>query len=153
MKVEKIDHVALTVRGEDFEKAIQFFSDVFETEFGETSTSFEYESKAVVDNRIGLELSAPLTPEGKTGRILAKHGGDGAVTLLSFKVPKMSPAEFDQAIEKIQSRGVRVIDKGTIQKPAEFGGGTFQHVVFHPKDTFGVMIELTDNDMFWREIT
>ena len=75
MKAERIDHVSIFVR--DLDKAMKFFGELFETEFIEP---FPIESIDIMDTiaPLGIDICAPLTPDGVSSRVLA-HRGAGAV--------------------------------------------------------------------------
>ena len=128
MKAERIDHVAIFVK--DLDKAIKFFSELLGTQFPEP-----WETKAFnIRETVGplpfpLDLCTPLTPDGEAARII-EHRGEG-VTMISFKVPNL-----EEAVAEMKSRGIRQLVR------EKFGDA--EYAVFHPQDTFGVMIELIE---------
>ncbi len=126
MKVEKIDHVCMFVS--DLEKARQFFAELFEIEFDELGTLEEQDARSVI-SPLGLEIIEPLTQDGDLAKTLKKRG-EGAV-LISFKTPSL-----DRAMAEMEDRGIRLI--GRLEK------GLVRAAMYHPKDTFGVMIELIE---------
>ena len=126
MKVEKIDHIAINVR--DLTQAEKFFVDLFGTEFSKAAVFKELDLRSSVDP-LGIELVEPLTPDGPTAKAI-EHRGEG-VSLVSFKV-----SDLQEATAEIESRGIRPV--GRIDRPK------LKAVVFHPKDTYGVMIELVE---------
>ena len=73
MKVQKIHHVSILVR--DLEKARKLYSNLFGIDF-----EGPYEQKALdvkfVSSHIGLNLAAPLTPDGPTAKTLERRGKD-----------------------------------------------------------------------------
>ena len=127
MKVEKIDHVHIAVR--DLEAATKFFSETLGVPF---SAIREYKA---ADVRItmspqGIELIQPLSPDGAVARFIEKRGeGLHAITL---KVPNL-----EEAIAELQSKGLKLV--GRVESD------TMKEAQFHPKDAYGVMIELIES--------
>jgi len=126
VKVEKVDHIAINVR--DLAKAEKFFVDLFGTEFSKPAVFKELDLRSSVDP-LGIELVEPLTPDGPTARAI-EHRGEG-VSLVSFKV-----SDLQEATAEMESRGIRPV--GRIDRPK------MKAAIFHPKDTYGVMIELVE---------
>jgi methylmalonyl-CoA/ethylmalonyl-CoA epimerase len=126
LKIEKIDHVAIRVR--DLQKARKFFSEVFGLDFRELGNSTDLDIKSIMDTN-GIELVEPLLPDGPNSRLIAKYGE--GLTLLSLKV-----SNLDQALNELKEKGVRVT--------ARVQANDMLIAVLHPKDTFGVMIELIE---------
>ena len=124
MKIEKIDHVAILVQ--DMRAAEKFFADLFETKFAKLGETKELDIRSIMDPT-GIEIAEPLLPDGVTARTL-KNRGEG-LTLLSLKV-----SNLDEAMAEMKSRGIRQV--GQIKH------GGMRATLYHPKDTFGVMIEL-----------
>ena len=125
MKVEKIECVLIGVK--DLEKATEFFSDLFETEF--SRIEFKEMDTANAMDPLGIELVAPLTPDGQFAETLERRGE--GLMMLGLKVP-----DLEEAIAEMKSKGIRQV--GEIQR------GKVRTALFHPKDTFGVMIELIE---------
>lgn len=130
MKAERIDHVSIFVK--DLDKAMRFFGELFETEFIEP---FPIESIDIMDTiaPLGIDICAPLTPDGVSSKVLA-HRGQG-LSMISFKVPNL-----DEAVEEMKSRGIRQLVRDRT--------GAADWAMFDPRDTFGVMIELIEYKAF-----
>jgi methylmalonyl-CoA/ethylmalonyl-CoA epimerase len=126
LKIEKIDHVAIRVK--DLAKARKFFSELFEMDFRSLGNSVELDIKSIMDTN-GIELVEPFLPDGPNSRLIAKYGE--GLTLLSLKV-----SNLDQAVEDIKKKGVRIT--------AQIQSGDMRMAILHPKDTFGVQIELIE---------
>jgi methylmalonyl-CoA epimerase len=126
MKVEKIDHVAIRVR--DLGKATKFFSDLLGTEFSEIGESEELDIRSVMDP-LGIEIVEPLTPDGVTARAI-KQRGEGLV-LISLKV-----SDLEEGLAETKAQGIEVVSR------TEHSGRKL--AVLHPRDTYGVMIELIE---------
>jgi methylmalonyl-CoA/ethylmalonyl-CoA epimerase len=126
MKVEKIDHIAVNVT--DLAKAEKFFADLLGTEFSSPAVFKEMDLRSSVDP-MGIELVEPLTPDGPTARAIEQRGE--GVSLLSLKV-----FNLQEAMAEMKSRGIRLV--GRIDRPK------MKAAIFHPKDTYGMMIELIE---------
>ena len=126
MKVEKIDHVAINVK--DLKKAAQFFADLLGTEFSSSAVFKELDLVSLVEP-LGVELIEPLTADGPTAKAIEQRGE--GVSLLSFKV-----SNVDEAMAEMKTRGIRLVNM--IDRPK------MKAAIYHPKDTFGVMIELIE---------
>ena len=124
MKVEKIDHVAIQVI--DLEKAKEFFNDLLGTEFGDSADFPEMDVKASICP-LGIELTAPLIPDGPVAKAIEERGE--GLSLLSFIVP-----DLEEAMAEMKSKGIRLIE--TLERPE------WKAAIYHPKDTHGVMVEL-----------
>jgi len=127
IKVERIDHVGIYVK--DLKPAIRFFEEMFEFEFSEPFGP-ETEDAIEVMDPLGVNLIAPKTPDGSVAKLVERRGeGLGNLT---FKVPNI-----EKAIEVMTSQNIRMVSRGSYSKDAKW-------VTFHPKDTFGVFINLVE---------
>ena len=126
MHVEKIDHVAINVR--DLAKAEKFFADLLGAEFSSSAVFQELDLRSSI-NPLGIELVEPLTSDGPTAKAI-EHRGEG-VSLLSFKV-----SSVQETMAEMKSRGIRLV--GMIDRPK------MKAAIFHPKDTYGIMIEFIE---------
>ncbi len=118
IKTTAIDHLTFLVK--DIEEGAKFFGDLL-------NLDWRYDESKVNDvKRLvsppGVSLIAPLTPDGPTARTLAKQGEGISVVMLAVEIGKV-------AIEHFKSRGIRQVGPS----------------LFHPRDTHGVMIEVTDS--------
>lgn len=126
MKIEKIDHVAILVK--DAEKAIKLFSDLFEMKFDAIGKIKDMDAKSWIAAS-GVEIIQPVNTDGITARTLNTRGE--GLSLLSLKVSNLS-----EAMSEMESRGIRQI--------AKMNDNGIKIALYHPKDTFGVMIELIE---------
>ena len=126
MEVERIDHVAINVR--DLAKAEKFFADLLGAEFSSSAVFQELDLRSSI-NPLGIELVEPLTSDGPTAKAI-EHRGEG-VSLLSFKV-----SSVQETMAEMKSRGIRLV--GMIDRPK------MKAAIFHPKDTYGIMIEFIE---------
>lgn len=126
MKVQKIHHVSILVR--DLEKARRLYSNLFGIEF-----DGPYEQKALdvkfVSSPLGLNLAAPLTPDGPTAKTLERRGE--GLSMLILNVP-----DIEEAIADMKSQGIRLVGREDRH--------TARVASFHPKDLCGVMVELME---------
>ena len=126
MKIEKIDHIVIGVK--DLKKATEFFADLLGTEFTNVGEFKELDVRSCIEP-LGIEIVEPLTPDGTTAKAIERRGE--GVTLLSLKVPNL-----EEAIAEMKIRGIRQV------RTVEYGN--WKAALFHPADTYGVMIELTE---------
>jgi methylmalonyl-CoA/ethylmalonyl-CoA epimerase len=128
MKAERIDHVAVFVK--DLDKATKFFSELLETEFPEPWTTESFDIRETVGPLpFPLDLCEPMSADGPAGKVMEQRGE--GVSMISFKVKNL-----EEAVAEMKARGIRQL----IREPF----GNAEYAVFHPKDTFGVMIELIE---------
>lgn len=125
MKVEKLDFITIFVK--EIEKAMDFFSDLFETDFPRTWPT-AMDTRETVD-RLGINLATPLTPDGISSGVMGKKG-EGLISV-GFKV-----SNLDEAIAEMQSRGIRLLFREKI--------GGAEYAAFHPSDTYGAMLILDE---------
>ena len=128
MKAERIDHISVFVK--DLDKAIKFFSELLGTQFPEPWETKSFDIKETLGPLpFCLNLCTPLTPSGEAAKIMEQMGE--GVSMISFKVPSL-----EEAVAEMKSRGIRML----VREPF----GDAEYAVFHPQDTFGVMIELVE---------
>jgi catechol 2,3-dioxygenase-like lactoylglutathione lyase family enzyme len=119
IRVTSLHHINFLVK--DFEEAGNFFGDLLGFEWRRTGDNTVNNYRGL-RSQIGVSLIAPLTPEGPTARTLAKQGEGISVVMLAVENGKAAIAHF-------KSRGIRQVGPN----------------LFHPRDTHGVMIEVTDS--------
>ena len=129
MKVEKIDHVHIFVK--DLDKAIQFFEKALGTKFTEPGSSENLDAKTTMDP-IGLELIEGVSKDGAVAKTIERRGE--GLAAISLKVP-----DIEAAIAHIESLGIRLVRR--------IESGKIKEAQFHPKDTFGVMLELCEYEL------
>ena len=132
MKIEKIDHVVIRVS--DLESSVKKWHNLLGGEPFTTPRELkEFDVKSSVHN-VGLELAAPLTPDGPVTKTIEKRGEGLAV--VAIKV-----VSLDDVIEEMKKRGARQIlrfDLGRIRvaqyHPADTGGIHFSFIEYHPRN-------------------
>ncbi len=127
MKVEKVNYVQIMVK--DVGNAGKFFTDLFGTEFTDAHENKELDGRLMMSSALGIELLSPLTPDGPIAGALERRGE--GLSMLSLKV-----ANVAEATAEMESKGIRRI--GALRAGA---------ALFHPKDSYGVMIELLERDI------
>ena len=130
MKVERLDHVHIYVK--DLDKAAKFFGALLESRVSDPPMIEPKDGVKTVLLPVGIELISSMTPDGPVARAI-EAGGEG-LKAISLKVP-----DIEVAIEEMKSKGIRQVGRVKI--------GRLQEAQFHPKDTFGVMLELCEHDL------
>jgi len=125
MKIEKIDHIAILVK--DLNKAEKFFSDLFQMKFTILGEIKEVDARSMMEPS-GIEIIEPLTPDGPTAKTLERRGE--GLTLISLKV-----SNLDEGMAEMKARGIRLVAEKH---------ENVRLALYHPKDTYGVMIELIE---------
>ncbi len=128
MKAEKIDHVHVYVK--DLEKAKELFEKIFDTKFSDLIVADQYQVKSRIDP-LGLEILEPTSPESPIAQHIEKRGE--GITAIAVKV-----SDMDAAIKDLQAKGLRLVGRIKL--------GRIEEAQFHPKDTFGMMVELAKYD-------
>ncbi len=126
MKLEKLDHLHFYVK--DLEKTMESFEDLLGVKFSEVM-NWE-ESGGIRDSYAppGLNVIQPVGNQAIDKFIQQKGEGISAV---SFKV-----TNIDQAIEELQSKGLKLITKAKV--------GNVTEALFAPPKFFGVILELCE---------
>lgn len=128
VRVEKIDHVHIYVA--DLEKAMKFFEDTLGLKFIGTKTWEQFDGgmkEAFAPP--GILLIQGLKPDSVATRTVRKRGE--GLQGISLKVPNIK-----EAIAELQSKGMRLLGLYEV--------GRIKEALFHPKDSFGVLIELSE---------
>ncbi len=128
MKVERVDHIHAYVS--DVEGAKRLFSAVLGGEFRDIGT-FDGEGEHFFStfHPLGLELISPTSAESHVAKVIQKRGQ--GMSCLTLKVDNI-----DESTKELESLGVRLVGK-------QYGGGLKEHL-FHPKDSYGIQIELAE---------
>ena len=132
--LKRLDHVSIGVL--DMEKASNLFCDILGGEplpdKGESpSEGFDW-----VTFRLGGKKVELVTPhvegEGGVGKYLAKYGE-------GFHHLSCAVDNLNEAREYFEQKGVRVLGFSTDSE-------SFKHFYLHPKDTFGVLIQVFEEN-------
>ena len=132
--IEKIDHIGIAVRS--IEKASELFSNLLGLKVtGEERV--EEQKVKVAFLPLGdseLELLESTEPEGPIARFIEKKGE--GIQHIAFRVDNI-----EKTLEKLKKEGIRLID----EKP-RYGAGGAKIAFLHPKDTNGILIELSERN-------
>ncbi|OGD14952.1 methylmalonyl-CoA epimerase [Candidatus Atribacteria bacterium RBG_19FT_COMBO_35_14] len=132
--IEKIDHIGIAVRS--IKKTSELFSKVLGLKVAGEEIVEEQKVKVAFlplgDSE--LELLESTSPEGPIARFIEKKGE--GIQHIAFRVDNI-----EKAVEKLKKEGVRLID----EKP-RYGAGGAKIAFLHPKDTNGILIELSERN-------
>lgn len=149
MKTEGIDRVFIGVR--DMDKAMAFFSNLFETRFVElTGPAVEaLEERASISLEASIELLSPRLPLSKNAppylkdlaRVLEEK--ESVLLGLSYKV-----SDADSTAAEAERKGVRI---GGVIETSDFNEAlswrNFKELIAKEEDTFGIMMTFSQYDL------
>jgi len=132
MQALKLDHIGIAVK--DIGAALKFYADTLGlTLEGEEVISEQKVRTAFLP--IGdteVELLESTEPDGPVAKFIEKKGE--GIQHIAFKVN-----DIEAALKELEKRGIRLID----HKP-RIGAGNKKIAFLHPKDTYGVLVELSE---------
>ncbi|MCH6267565.1 VOC family protein [Neobacillus citreus] len=136
-KVTKVPYVAIAVRDRD--KAADFFTKTFG---GEVITSYSgpdndflgYKDALIRIGDFHLYLMEPMEENSVVDKFIKKRGE--GLHHIAFSFPNLQ-----EAVEDLRERSLRVFD---------LGQATDELAFLHPKDAYGVLIELTPENIKYR---
>lgn len=130
--ISRVDHIAIAVR--DHEKAVRFFRDVLGAIPGAAyevpRQQFIWQSLLLGDLS-RLELVTPMGPDGLLENFLSKR--EGGFHHITLQTP-----DLDAAIRRLEEHGVPHFGRH------EYPDGTWKEVFIHPRDAFGVLIQIAE---------
>jgi methylmalonyl-CoA/ethylmalonyl-CoA epimerase len=130
MKIIRVDHIGVAVNSID--AALKFFSDTLglKVEGSETVAEQKVTTTFMPVGDTEIELLQSTAPDGPIAGFIEKKGE--GVQHVAFVVDNI-----EAALKELEAKGVRLIDK----VPRKGAGG--KKIAFvHPKDTYGVLVEL-----------
>lgn len=129
--IKKINHVGIGVK--DLDKAVSLFENAFGAKviFRKVFEDQKLESAMVSMGENRFELSQTIDPDGVMGKFI-ENRGEG-IHHVSLQVEDM-----EKAIAHFENQGLKVVGKGTV------GSGGNKICFLHPKDIFGVLIEIIE---------
>ena len=132
MKILKIDHLGIAVNSIDDGK--RFWADTLGLSFEGTETVEEQKVTTgfLPVGESEVELLESTSPDGPIAKYLEKKGP--GIQHVAFRVENI-----EEALAELKEKGVRLIDK-TPRK----GAGGAKIAFLHPKDTNGVLVELSE---------
>ena len=132
MKVKRIDHIGIAVKG--IEQAGKFYTDILglEIENIEHVTDQKVNVAFVPVGDSEVELLESTDPDGPVAKYLDSRGE--GVQHIAFRV-----VDIEEALKELKGKGVRLID----QAPRKGAGGA-KIAFIHPKETNGILVELCE---------
>jgi methylmalonyl-CoA/ethylmalonyl-CoA epimerase len=130
MKILRVDHIGVAVNSID--AALKFFKDTLglKLEGSETVAEQKVTTSFLPVGDTEVELLQSTAPDGPIAGFIEKKGE--GVQHIAFMVDNI-----EEALKELEAKGIRLIDK----VPRKGAGG--KKIAFvHPKDTFGVLVEL-----------
>ena len=133
MRALKIDHLGIAVKS--IESALTFYSEIL---------GLKLEGEEVIEDQkvrtaflpIGdteVELLESIAPDGPVAKFI-ENKGEG-VHHIAVKVDGL-----DAVLRELEKKGVRLIDS-----TPRIGAGNKRIAFLHPKDAFGVLVELCED--------
>jgi len=130
MKIVKVDHIGIAVNSID--TALKFFKDTLglKLEGSETVAEQKVTTSFLPVGDTEVELLQSTAPDGPIAGFIEKKGE--GVQHIAFMVDNI-----EEALKELQDKGIRLIDK-----VPRMGAGGKKIAFVHPKDTYGVLVEL-----------
>lgn len=132
--VVKVDHIGIAVK--DLKKALKFYEEILGLKCEDTEVVQDQKVK-VAFLPIGdteVELLESTEVNGPIAKYIEKRGE--GIQHIAYRVDNI-----EKAIEEMKEKGIRMID----EKP-RYGAGGAKIAFAHPKDTYGVLVELCERD-------
>ncbi len=132
MKVLKVDHIGIAVKS--IETSLNFYSGLLglKSEGEETVAEQKVKTAFLPLGETEIELLESTAPDGPIAKFIEARGE--GIQHIAFAVD-----DIDEAIKELEAKNFRLID----HKPRAGAGG--KRIAFlHPKDTFGVLVELCE---------
>jgi methylmalonyl-CoA/ethylmalonyl-CoA epimerase len=132
MKALKVDHIGVAVKNQD--AVVKLYRDVLGLTLAGEEVVTEQKVKTVFlpVGDTELELLVPTDPDGPVAKFIETKGE--GVQHIAFKVENI-----DACLAELNEKGIRLIDK-----TPRIGAGGKRIAFLHPKDTFGVLVELCE---------
>jgi len=134
MKVLKIDHLGIAVKGLD--DGQKFWTEILELESEGTET-VEEQKVTTAFLPVGeseVELLESTAPDGPIAKYIEKRGE--GIQHVAFRVE-----DIEACLAELKEKGVRLIDEAPRR-----GAGGAKIAFLHPKATSGVLVELCQRD-------
>ena len=130
MKIIKVDHIGVAVNS--IEASLKFFVNTLglKLEGQETVAEQKVTTAFMPVGDTEVELLQSTAPDGPIAGFIEKKGE--GVQHVAFLVDNI-----EEALKELEAKGIRLIDK-----VPRMGAGGKKIAFVHPKDTFGVLVEL-----------
>ena len=130
MRIIKVDHIGVAVNS--IEASLKFFANTLGLKLAGQETVAEQKVTTaflpVGDTEV--ELLQSTAPDGPIAGFIEKKGE--GVQHVAFLVDNI-----EEALKELEAKGIRLIDK-----VPRMGAGGKKIAFVHPKDTYGVLVEL-----------
>ena len=132
MKLSHIEHIGIAVKNLD--EAIKFYEDVLGLNCYAVENVEDQKVKTAFFQlgQTKIELLESTDPAGPIGKFIEKRGE--GIHHIAFAAEKL-----EQSLFQLKENGIKLID----EKPRK-GAESLNIAFIHPKDTFGVLIELCE---------
>ena len=133
MKVLKLDHLAIAVKS--IESALKFYYETLGLKFEgeEVIADQKVRTAFLTIGDTEVELLESTAPDGPVAKFVEKKGE--GLHHIAFKVDGL-----DSVLRELGKKGVQLIDS-----TPRIGAGNKRIAFLHPKDTFGVLVELSED--------
>jgi methylmalonyl-CoA/ethylmalonyl-CoA epimerase len=130
MKIIKVDHIGVAVNS--IEASLKFFANTLglKLEGQETVAEQKVTTAFLPVGDTEVELLQSTAPDGPIAGFIEKKGE--GVQHVAFLVDNI-----EEALKELEAKGIRLIDK-----VPRMGAGGKKIAFVHPKDTYGVLVEL-----------
>jgi len=130
MKIIKVDHIGVAVNS--IEASLKFFANTLglKLEGQETVAEQKVTTAFMPVGDTEVELLQSTAPDGPIAGFIEKKGE--GVQHIAFLVDNI-----EEALKELEAKGIRLIDK-----VPRMGAGGKKIAFVHPKDTYGVLVEL-----------
>jgi len=130
MKIIKVDHIGVAVNS--IEASLKFFANTLglRLEGQETVAEQKVTTAFLPVGDTEVELLQSTAPDGPIAGFIEKKGE--GVQHVAFLVDNI-----EAALKELEAKGIRLIDK-----VPRMGAGGKKIAFVHPKDTYGVLVEL-----------
>jgi methylmalonyl-CoA/ethylmalonyl-CoA epimerase len=130
MKIIKVDHIGVAVNS--IESSLKFFAGTLglKLEGQETVAEQKVTTAFMPVGDTEVELLQSTAPDGPIAGFIEKKGE--GVQHIAFLVDNI-----EAALKELEAKGIRLIDK-----VPRMGAGGKKIAFVHPKDTYGVLVEL-----------
>lgn len=132
MKAIKLDHIGVAVKS--IESALKFYSETLglRLEGEEVVAEQKVKTAFLPIGDTEVELLESIAPDGPIAKFIEKRGE--GVQHIAFRVD-----DLEAALRELEAKGMNLIDR-----TPRIGAGKKRIAFLHPKDTFGVLVELSE---------
>ena len=130
--IQKIAHIGVALK--NVEEAEKFYSEVLNLPVRGREESKENKVAFIPVGDTSIELLQGMTPDAPIARFIEKKGE--GVHHIAYQVDNI-----EKALEELKAKGVALIDEKPIR-----GAHNSKIAFLHPKNTYGVLIELVEPD-------